>query len=80
MDDENIRLKLRNATLAKWLQLAEIQTGIPYYSTIAVGAVPYESATRFMSVAQRRIFELPHAPCFAPTSVSDMGGARNRTN
>ena len=76
MDDENMRLKRRNATLAEWLQMAELQTGIPYYSTVALGAVPHESAARFMSVAQRRIFELPNAPCFATTPVSDTGGTR----
>ena len=79
LDDENMRLKQRNATLSEWLQLAELQTGIPYYSTTAVGAVPHESAARFMSVAQRRILEMPNAPCFAPTHVSDAGAAASRS-
>jgi hypothetical protein len=79
LEVENTQLKRRNATLAEWLQLAELQTGIPYYSTTAVGAVPNESAARFMTVAQRRILEMPNAPCFAPATVSDTGTPASRS-
>lgn len=49
------RLRERNYTLARWLQLAELQTGIAYYSAIANEAVPYEGNIAFFRALQERI-------------------------
>jgi hypothetical protein len=49
------RLRERNSTLARWLQLAELQTGIAYYSAIANEAVPYEGNVIFFRALQERI-------------------------
>jgi hypothetical protein len=55
IENENKRLKDRNFQLANWLQLAELQTGTAYYSSIAVDAVPGELNKLFSRTLQMRI-------------------------
>jgi hypothetical protein len=55
IEEENRRLKDRNFRLANWLQLAELQTGIAYYSAIGAEAVPGESNKVFYTTLQNRV-------------------------
>lgn len=55
LDQENQQLRLRNHRLAYWLQLAEVQTGVPYYSATAIEALPYESNKMFYKQLQDQI-------------------------
>lgn len=64
VETENTRLIARNAVLSEWLQMAELHTGIPYYSSVAVGAVPHELSGAFAQVVQRRVKALPYSPEF----------------
>lgn len=54
-DAQNARLKERNRMLAGWLQLAELQTGTPYYSAIAAEAFPGEFQRSFSQVLQNQV-------------------------
>jgi hypothetical protein len=49
------RLKARNITLSSWLQIAEAQTGTPYYSAVACGAEPEEANPLFHTHLQNKI-------------------------
>jgi hypothetical protein len=75
METEIGVLKNRNALLSEWLQLAELQTGIPYYSSVAVSAVPHEHSNMFMRVVQNRVKALPFAPMFPPIPSNPSTGA-----
>lgn len=66
IEDENIHLRRRNAVLASWLQMAELQTGVPYYSSVATDAVSHEYSASFMQVVQNRVKTLPYAKVFTP--------------
>ena len=59
LDAENGRLVARNRVLSEWLQMAELQTGIPYYSSVAIGSVPHELCDVFMLTVQHRVKALP---------------------
>jgi hypothetical protein len=54
-EKENRTLKDRNWLLANHLQLAELRTGVPYYSSVAAQAVPGELNKHFFRALQARI-------------------------
>ena len=55
LEKENKALKDRNWLLSNHLQLAELRTGVPYYSSIAAQSVPGELNKHFFRVLQARI-------------------------
>jgi hypothetical protein len=75
LEEENDSLKTRNAHLAEWLQLAELQTGIPYYSSVAVSALPHEHSNMFARIVQNRLKTLPFARAFPVPSNTSTGAS-----
>jgi len=78
VENENKQLKERNFQLAHWLQLAELQTGITYYSSIAVDAVPGEMNKHFSSFLQDRIQNMGVAPRGAQDCTPPETSLRNQ--
>lgn len=58
MEKENRALKDRNWLLANHLQLAELRTGVPYYSSVASQSVPGELNKHFFRTLQSRVQQL----------------------
>jgi hypothetical protein len=55
-------MKERNYMLAQMLQAAELQTGTPYYSSIAADATGFEDNRSFFRALQNRIKYPQQAP------------------
>ena len=55
LERENRVLKDRNWLLANHLQLAELRTGTPYYSSVAAQSVPGELNKHFFRSLQERV-------------------------
>jgi hypothetical protein len=55
VEKENRALKDRNWLLANHLQLAELRTGVPYYSSVASQSVPGELNKHFFRALQSRV-------------------------
>lgn len=68
MAAENQKLKARNYTLAQMLQTAELQTGTPYYSSVAAEATTGESSKTFLRQIQSRIYNPPLTSTAYPTA------------
>ena len=60
-------LKERNYMLAQMLQTAELQTGTPYYSSVAADATDYEYNRPFFTALQNRI-KYPQPPAQEPVA------------
>jgi hypothetical protein len=65
---ENQKLRSRNFTLAQMLQTAELQTGTPYYSSVAADATAGESSKVFLRQIQSRIYNPPLTSTAYPTA------------
>ena len=69
LEKENKALKDRNWLLAHHLQLAELRTGVPYYSSVASQSVPGELNKHFFRALQERIQNDVPAPAPQPARV-----------